>query len=60
MDKINEIFDKLIYGSEDYISMQKTVDDKLQSIIKKAPDIGTEQLSDDLNEVVLNAEKQAF
>lgn len=60
MEKINEIFDKLIYDSPEYNAVQERIDTELQSIIKKAPNVDSEQLGDQLNDVILRAEKEMF
>ena len=60
MDKINDIFDKLIYDSPEYNAVQERIDAELQNIIKKVPDVDSEQLGDQLNGVILSAEKDMF
>ena len=60
MDQINDIFDKLIYDSPEYNAVQERIDAELQNIIKKVPDVDSEQLGDQLNGVILSAEKDMF
>ena len=60
MDKINDIFDKLIYDSPEYNAVQERIDAELQSLITKIPNVDSEQLSDQLNGVILSTEKDMF
>ena len=60
MDKINDIFDKLIYDSPEYNAVQERIDAELQNIIKKVPDVDSEQLGDRLNGIILGVEKEMF
>lgn len=63
MLKIDELFEKIIYESEDFKIMQKGIDDEIEALMEKYGSMDNsskEVIRDELVEILYKTERESF